>query len=163
MMEIIESTTRELRRIYKGLRPPILDDIGLVPAMESLIGEFRRRAADIETTAHFDAGGTTGGAAHEEICFYRILQESLNNIARHSGATAARIEFIREGGDLVLRIQDNGKGFEVTKVGERCFGIAGMRERAAISGGVLEVESRPGGGTVVTMRAPAENQTGEKQ
>ncbi|MEW5945419.1 MAG: ATP-binding protein [bacterium] len=152
---MVEKATAELRRVCRGLRPTVLDDLGVAQALESLVREFEAHGAfEMETaTMQVDESGVNPETA---ISVYRVLQEALTNVTRHSGASRVRVSFRQENSTLVLEVLDNGKGFaDPERVGEKGFGILGMKERAALCGGTVEIESGPGRGTRVVMRAPA--------
>jgi signal transduction histidine kinase len=142
------------------LRPSVLDDLGLVPALERLIGEWRRTAA---TPVAFETNLESGSRlpAPLETALYRIAQEALTNIARHAGATSAGIILKRRRSSIGLIVEDNGRGFDVAAHpgavrDERSLGLFGMRERATLLGGTLAIESAPGSGTTVFVELPLE-------
>jgi PAS domain S-box-containing protein len=148
MAELIDSTVQTVRRVAAELRPGILDDFGLTAALEWQSQEFMKRTGircDL-TLAEIDVGG------QRAMALFRIIQEALTNVARHAGATEVGIRLQREGDELILEVRDNGQGFADQKHRPRSFGIQGMRERAILMGGTLEVVSRPGEGTTVTAR-----------
>lgn len=151
----LSAITRHLRGIVKGLRPPLLDDLPIDLALQSLVDEFRDMAAfDIRA----DFAGVAGLRIPEQSATvaYRILQESLTNALRHSHATAVRVSMTREQVGAVLRIQDDGRGFDPSSLrgASGGFGLAGMRERAALCGGAVSLQSRPGRGTTVSLHLP---------
>lgn len=137
----------ELRRIAHELRPELLDDLGLNDALVALAGGIaRERGLVVERRLPRDLGPLTG---EQELVVYRVAQEALGNAARHSGATRAAIGIERRDGALVLEVSDDGCGFAPgARDGD---GINGMRERAALVGGRIEIESSPGAGTRVRM------------
>lgn len=153
MEEIVVDMGRQIRRICKGLRPSILDNLGLAQAVETLAAEFREgsgRRVDlkIESPEAEDGSLAPGVAIH----VYRILQEALTNVARHSGARRVEIIFRRDEKTLLLEIRDDGNGFQPGAAGGVAgFGLTGMKERAAMCGGRLEVKSEPGRGARVTL------------
>ncbi|MBD0325452.1 MAG: histidine kinase, partial [Pyrinomonadaceae bacterium] len=108
-------------------------------------------SADIEPLDHLFA-------KEDEICFYRIVQESLNNIVKHSGATKANIEIWREGGDLHLAVSDNGRGFDAEALGDggakRGFGLTSIAERVRMLGGTQTINSVTQQGTMLTVKIP---------
>jgi signal transduction histidine kinase len=145
-------TVRDLSRL---LRPPVLDDLGLVPALQTLVDNFLRQS---EIAVAVETSGSNRRLPHAiEVAIYRVVQEALANIARHSQAQSGtiRLEF---GGDLVsLRITDNGQGFDVEqqeRSGHFGIGLIGMRERVAAHGGELIVASDPATGTRLDLRIP---------
>jgi signal transduction histidine kinase len=157
LLELLELTTQTLdgvRRMALDLRPSTLDDLGLVPAVESYAREFAERwGIDVRVS-------TRGGkrlAREQELIVYRIVQEALANIVKHAGASRVAIEFRREHGHLVVTVHDNGHGFDVTQTlasRERGLGLFGMQERAQLAGGYLNLRSAPDAGTTVTLVVP---------
>ncbi len=152
MKHLVDDTLKSVRRISTGLRPPVLDDLGLVPALEWLVGEFRRRH-QLEVSLNLGVGEERYYDAKLATTLFRIVQESLTNIVRHAEASRVDISLGYEEGLHVLRIVDNGRGFEPGQSGGG-LGLVGMRERAYMCGGVLEVSSTLGEGTVVVAKVP---------
>lgn len=155
IVSLVDQATRELRRMCKGLRPPLLDDLGLEPAVRLLVDEFEVLAnVDVE----LDLGlNEKNSSVHKEIalCAYRILQESLTNISRHARATKVQIELNTNPKELTLRILDDGEGFDMQDLGElRGWGLEGMRERAHLVGGKLRIHSARQQGTEIVFRVP---------
>ncbi len=148
-----------IRRLVVDLRPPALDNLGLVPAVrafaESHLGE---KGIRLELTT----SGLKGRLPPPvEICIFRVVQEAVTNIVRHSGARSARIQIEREHARVSLVVEDDGLGFDVAAVmgsGDRAraLGLAGMEERVALLGGELVVESAPGQGTRIRAEIPLE-------
>jgi two-component system sensor histidine kinase UhpB len=136
----------ELLALARQLRPAVLDDHGLIPALHSQVRDFGDQTG-LRTT--FNARGTVPRLTPEQqLVIYRVTQESLSNIAQHAGATSVDVElsFI---GRTVLRISDDGQGFEAPR--DRGLGLSGMRERALLAGGQLMIWSGPGQGTRVEL------------
>ncbi len=154
-VEMVQKAAEELRHICKGLRPPLLDDLGLEPALRLLVedvGEWSGLA--IGYKAHMDEGEQ---AVPPEVglCTYRILQESLNNITRHSGARHVNIIVSESEDEVVLTVYDDGCGFDPSaRDARKGSGIAGMRERAYLVNGSLHIRTEPHQGTRVTLRIP---------
>jgi signal transduction histidine kinase len=140
------------------LRPSVLDDLGLVPAMERLVAEFgRAHGIPIALETNLRTGGRLPSAM--ETTLYRIGQEALTNVARHAGARSASLILERREGVVTLILEDDGLGFDVASrladAGDRRpLGIFGMRERATLLGGTLTIESTPGAGTTVFVEIP---------
>ena len=151
---LVEQAADELRRICRGLRPPVLDDLGLEPAAVQLTREFMERtAARVELIADLEDDAAL--PAEAALCVYRVLQESLNNVGRHSQASHVTVRLVREPGSIELEVSDDGIGFDPDQVdGERGFGVAGMQERAGLVGGRLTISSQPGSGTRVSLHLP---------
>jgi len=153
--EISGSATEALeqvREIAYYLRPSHLERVGLTSA----IGEMIERVAD-SSEIEFDVKMTALDGVfspQNEINFYRIVQESLNNIIKHSGAALVKIRIVRENDQVELIIEDNGRGFvpETAKEKRRGFGLKGMSERARLLGGTYSIKSSVGEGTIVTVK-----------
>ncbi len=157
--EIAESLDNEISFLAWELRPSELDGNGLVKALEQHVTEWSRHSG---VAAEFRAVGVgrKGVTADIETNLYRIAQEALNNAAKHSRATKANVILEGRAGKLVLIIEDDGIGFPASRgmarKGRGGFGLVGMRERAAVISGTLEIESKPGKGTTVFVRVPIE-------
>jgi PAS domain S-box-containing protein len=144
------------------LRPRALDDLGLATAVENFVTEWSNH---FDIPAEFHSTGLTEQRFEPEIetNLYRITQEALNNVFKHAKATNASVILERRGDEVILVVEDNGKGFEADARGSnmldshtgRGLGLVGMSERAAIVGGSLEIESSEGSGTTVFVRVPA--------
>ena len=145
-------TTAGLREIARGLRPPSLDDLGLVPAMRQLVSTAQDRQ-DGRTVELNLSGDPRRLPSDCELGLYRIAQEALNNADKHAGGRSIRVclSFTHDG--VVLAVSDDGRGF-VRDDTDRSLGLAGMRERASLMGGELGVESAPGRGTTVRATVP---------
>ena len=156
-VELVETAADELRRICKGLRPPLLDDLGLEPAAHLLAREFEDRTGlslDFEVSLD-DAPSPL--SKEVSLCTYRIFQEALNNISRHSSAKSVDVTLAAQPNELLLSVYDDGQGFDISELaGARGCGIAGMRERASLVGGHVEIRSAPSQGTRVILRVPLE-------
>lgn len=156
--ELTDELSREVHTLAWGLRPPALDDLGLETALYNYVEEWAERS---RVPVDFHSAGFGGGRlplTHETVV-YRIAQEALTNVARHSGAD--RVSFIleRRGDHVLAVIEDNGGGFDVeasmqTAGRGRRLGLLGMRERAALLGGTINVESAAGAGTTLFVRIP---------
>ena len=139
---------------WRGLRPSVLDDLGLGAALE-------RYAADYEHShgiaTRVEAPGPPPERLPEavETALYRIVQEALTNTAKHARAKSARIVLERRPSSVQVSVEDDGRGFDVGDVGSGGrFGLSGMRERAALLGGSLIIESEPSRGARVIARIP---------
>ncbi len=140
------------------LRPSVLDDLGLAAAIERFVNDWSEQ---FKTPAEFIKVGLNGHnmSPDYEINLYRIVQEALNNTAKHANATQASVVLEMHDSLLTLIIEDDGKGFEVTESAvmtgnDRGMGLLGMQERAELFGGEIEIESAPGAGTAVYVRVP---------
>jgi two-component system sensor histidine kinase UhpB len=154
---LVEHTIEQVRGLSLDLRPALLDDLGLVPALRSYVAGLARRS-NIE--ALFDADEQIDRPCPDvETACYRIAQEALTNVARHAGAKTVRVELVRVGRAIRLIVADDGVGFDVPSatqraVGGASLGLLGMRERASLLGGQLEIASEPGRGTEVRATFP---------
>jgi PAS domain S-box-containing protein len=150
--DMLNQALVETRRLIGGLRPMVLDESGVVAAIENLVAETEARGGP--KIAFSAKVRFVRLDPHLENSLFRIVQESLANVARHSGSDTARIEMVQEADQLRLTVQDHGAGFDPATVGEKCFGLAGIRERAELLGGHAEIDSRPGEGTRVSVTLP---------
>jgi signal transduction histidine kinase len=151
--EITHNTLEKIRSLSQMLHPAVIDDYGLVKALEWYTDVFRRQNG-LETTVaiHGDPERLTGQAA---IHCFRIVQEALTNAAKHSGTTRAEVEVIFSGDTLRINIQDFGRGFpQGKKPDKRGLGLIAMRERAELLNGSLEITSAPNAGTIVSLLIP---------
>jgi PAS domain S-box-containing protein len=146
-----------LREMVHALRSAVLEELGLVPALETLANETHERSGlRCRVVADRDALGKSFGPEFEST-LYRMAQELLTNVVRHAKATSATITISRTGGWMKLAVQDNGRGFKISSVQPKArFGLLGVQERAELLGGNVEIHSEPGKGTVVTVRIPIE-------
>ena len=155
MCELIDHTISEVRHIATRLRPPVLDDLGLVDALEWFTKDFEERTGIACVFTHRNIPEVDGFVS---IAAYRVAQEALTNVARHSGASQVDITLSLDGQSLVVEVVDNGTGFDIENLsGTKSLGIAGMRERASLSGGELTIRTSPGSGTEVVMVIPLEH------
>jgi PAS domain S-box-containing protein len=153
MCRLIDNTIDEVRGLATRLRPGVLDDLGLIDALEWYIMDFEKRTGIVCAFKHGRVPSIDGIGA---TAAYRIVQEALTNVTRHAGATQVKISLQPEKGMLTLAVVDNGRGFNLQEIAaSECLGLAGMRERAGLLGGSLEIRSRPGKGTRVCFRLPA--------
>ncbi|WP_454825695.1 PAS domain-containing sensor histidine kinase [Paraburkholderia xenovorans] len=155
MRRLIDVTVASVRRIAADLRPVMLDDLGLIPAIEWLATDFTNRYGidverDIETgDARFSPAGATA--------LFRIVQEALTNVARHADATLVTLSLRAGDQTFVLRIADNGQGVHrAAEPGTKSFGLLGVRERAHMLGGAVDIHTAHGQGFALTVTIPAE-------
>ena len=152
MCDLIDTTIDEVRALATRLRPGVLDDFGLIDALDWYTKYFAQRTGITCIYQHLNVPQVDDLVA---TAAYRIAQEALTNVARHAFATRVKIDLQVRKGVLTLSVSDNGRGFEPQKLAESdCLGLAGMRERAGLLGGRLEMESKPGKGTRVLFRLP---------
>jgi GAF domain-containing protein len=153
MSEQIDATIKTVRRMSSQLRPGMLDDLGLGPSMEWYAQEFQARTGITCTVTV--PGEELQLDRTQATALFRIFQETLTNVARHARATTVRAELVREDGGLRLQVADNGRGFDPEEVrGKRSLGLLGMRERAEMLEGTLEIDGDSGAGTTITVRLP---------
>ncbi|HJQ27280.1 MAG TPA: chemotaxis protein CheB [Blastocatellia bacterium] len=154
---IVEAIDRDLDFLAWELRPTALDDLGLPAALANFVQEWEAHSG-IAAKFHDSGIGQPRLSTEVETMLYRITQEALNNVAKHAQASRAEVILERRGEQVVLIIEDNGTGFDLTQKaagGMRPgLGLIGMRERAALVGGWFEIESEPGRGTTVYARVP---------
>ncbi len=158
MRELLDKIHEQIRQLSHELRPTLLDDLGLVPALEFLAqGIAKRSGIPISVDASRDGGRFSPVV---ETALYRVVREALNNVTKHSKATKAQVEIERETGKVKCTVRDNGVGFEVKEVmarqGEKGFGLIGIRERLEGLNGTLQINSTPGFGTELIITLPAE-------
>jgi two-component system, NarL family, sensor histidine kinase UhpB len=143
----------ELLMLARQLRPTALDDLGLKAALAGHVSELGRRG---KIGAGFEWRGDFSALPPDvQLVVYRVAQEALSNAVQHSGADHVGVRLAREGDRVELTVDDDGSGFTFDQAA-RGLGIAGMRERALLVGGGVEVESRPDVGTRVTLTVPLE-------
>ena len=160
LTSMLDGTVRTVRRISSELRPSLLDDLGLVPAIEWQLREFEKHSGlEIEFIE-----------PEEEIAIpesiktglFRIVQESLTNVARHADASKVKVRLQQKGDMFILSIEDDGKGFnKIQTDNKRTLGILGMQERTAMMGGTYHIEGKPGKGTIVLVTVPLKNKLQE--
>ncbi|MBI4288024.1 MAG: PAS domain S-box protein, partial [Chloroflexi bacterium] len=151
--KLADDLLAQVRNLSLALRPPMLDDLGLLPA---LIGQFQRYTVQTGIRVDFrDNGIEAPMTSTVTIAAYRIVQEALTNVARHAGVEAVRVDASVTDGRLRLQIEDQGPGFDVGARSVReSMGLTGMRERALALGGWFTIESAPGKGTRVVAELP---------
>jgi two-component system NarL family sensor kinase len=144
-----------LREVMSALTPPVLSEVGLGKALRAYIEEFEERTG-VHATGTFDAAIMLG--RDQRIVLYRIAQEALDNVARHSGAGNVRVTLRTDGESARLTVVDDGRGFDPADAGEllqqRSLGLIGMRHRAELVAGTFEITSSPGEGTTVVATVP---------
>ena len=153
MKALVNDLMGRVRDLSMNLRPAMLDDLGLVPA---LLWQLERYQAQTGIRVEFNHSGLEGRFAPGiETASFRIVQEALTNVARHSNAREARVEIRADRDHLWLQIDDRGSGFDPDLVlNGRSGGLTGMRERARLLGGRLRIESARGSGTQLIAELP---------
>ena len=154
MKSVIDNSVKRIRKIITELRPEMLDQLGLISALEWQANEFKTKSGiECKLFNHF---GEITVNKNISIAVYRIFQEALTNVMRHSKATKVEIKIGRSNNHLELEIFDNGIGIEQKKNSSKTFGVLGMRERAIILGGDFKIENIKPSGTKVSVNIPLE-------
>ena len=158
---LLNTTIQEVRNISQDLRPAILDDFGLIPALRLLCEDFSRVSGIDITMESFDLNDRLPSGL--EITVYRICQEAISNIVRHADATEAGIQLYRRSNTVLVVIHDNGKGFDhgtirtdLSRIGS---GLTNIKERVELHNGRLQIESAPGQGLELIIEIPLKNST----
>ena len=159
--EVVNGAIAQVRDKALDLRPSMLDDSGLVPALRWYLERFEQRSG-IEVRLTAAIGDRLPTAEQETVCF-RLVQEALTNAARHAQARSIRVSLARASGGVEISVRDDGKGFDVQAALERArrgeaLGLAGMQERVSLVGGEIEIESAPGAGCEIRVRVPFASQ-----
>lgn len=159
LQQVAEVALRDIRRLALGLRPSLLDDLGLGPAIEQVAAEVQENHYPLELAVDVDRVAGRRLPDTVETTVFRMFQEVLNNTVKHSAARRASVQVRLEGARVVLKMTDDGRGFDATRLartmpGSGHLGLLGMRERATLLGGTFVVDSQPGGGTTVTVAIP---------
>lgn len=167
LVPIVQEAVEETRRIQTALRPPILDDLGILATLNWFLREFENTYRGIKVHRTFSVEEAEIPEALKTV-IYRVAQEALNNVAKHSRAKRVSLSLVRNGDRLELSIRDNGVGFESAPVVEpegkrKGMGMTSMRERVSLSGGAFSVVSAPGAGTTVTASWEVESTTGRPE
>jgi signal transduction histidine kinase len=152
----VENSVKAVHRFARELRPPGLDDLGLIPALHAYTQSLaERKRINIQMTAF---GGVEALGPAKRTALFRVAQEALTNVARHAQATQVRMSITEIAGTIRMEIGNNGKTFDVRKAllakNPKRLGLIGMRERIEMVGGRFAVESTPGKGTTVTAEIP---------
>jgi signal transduction histidine kinase len=153
MDTLLDATVAATRRISSDLRPMMLDDLGLVPAAEWLAQNFTQRTGirchlsikdpDLELQDPFATA------------LYRVMQESLTNVAKHAQASNVEVALSRNATEVILSVRDDGRGFSSQQPRKPdSYGLLGLRERVHIVGGTVQINSAPGEGTFIEVRIP---------
>lgn len=158
MQHSLHESVRSVRRICSELRPRMLDNLGLVPALEWLVEGFVDRAGiacdlKIESVVELDDARNSA--------VFRIVEESLTNVERHARATRVDVHIVRRDDMVAIEVCDDGVGFDMPdSYAFRSYGVPGMRERALALGGTFAISSAPGKGTRVEAKIPVDGPSG---
>lgn len=159
LREIVAQTLNEVGRMSRGLHPSVLDDVGLTTAVTRHTEEFSH-VYGIPVDLRIEGPDVTPLPPLLQTTIYRVFQEALTNVAKHARAKRVVVRLARSGATVELQVQDDGNGFEATapaglaEGNRRRLGLQGMRERAALLGGAVEVAAQPGAGTTITALFP---------
>ncbi|MBW8059674.1 MAG: GAF domain-containing sensor histidine kinase [Solirubrobacterales bacterium] len=153
-IELIDVEIDSLSALITELRPAALDEIGLAPALRTLAERKSREGGlAIDVLVHLGGNGDSRLPAETESMVYRLVQEALNNVAKHAGASRAEAVLERGDGTIEITVRDDGCGFDPSAANDG-FGLIGMRERVGLAGGELRIEAAPGRGTTVLATIP---------
>jgi signal transduction histidine kinase len=158
---MVEKSVDIVHRFARELRPTVLDDLGLIPALHSFMKGFTRRTGIHVHFTTFTSSMIEQLNNDTRTVFYRVAQEALTNVARHAQASLVEVNFEKLPNAICLKIKDNGKSFQAQRVMQSKrntrLGLIGMRERLEMVGGSFSVESAPGKGTTVRAQIPLAN------
>jgi two-component system sensor histidine kinase UhpB len=154
IVDTVHHSLDDVRRIARELRPEALDDLGLIDALISLCLRMERRGA-VRVSRELE-GSLPPLSAETELVIYRVAQEALTNAFRHAGATRVRVALRRAGETVLLTVADDGRGLPAP-MPTHATGLAGMRERAILIAGKLEIDSPPSGGVEVNLTVAAKD------
>lgn len=149
MSRLIDNTIQDVRDMAYRLRPRVLDDLGLADALESLVSDFEKRS---NVSCVFRRDDIPKIDKTLATALYRIGQEAVTNAIRHAEATTIQVELKNDAEGLVLQVADDGRGFEIDALNQKGFGLEGMKERANLAGGRLDIQSKPDQGTMVCCK-----------
>jgi signal transduction histidine kinase len=155
--DVVQSTLDKTRSLSQALHPAILDTGGLEQAIDWYLPVFRRQTG---INVHLERrGGNPGVPDHVAIHIYRVVQEALNNVAKHARTNEAWVRLIFDAGTLTLEVEDRGTGLPLARTpGRHGIGLVGMRERAELLGGSMELIRPEQGGTLLRLQAPLQRQ-----
>jgi signal transduction histidine kinase len=163
---MVEKSVEIVHRFARDLRPTLLDDLGLIPALHSLLKDFTKRTG---IRVHFTA--STSARIDQldnsrRTVLYRLAQEALTNVSRHAHAAHVEVTVQRLPGAISMEISDDGKGFDVDRAlsakRNHRLGVLGMRERVQMVGGQFDLESTPGAGVTIRARIPVGKPRGKR-
>jgi signal transduction histidine kinase len=162
--KIVVKAAGVVNQFARDLHPTVLDDLGLIPAMHSLMKSFTSRTGVLTHLTVF--AGIEKLDMARRMVFYRVAEESLANVARHARATRVDVTILKEAKSVVMEVSDNGKAFEVETVmlatGSKHLGLFGMRERVEMVRGSFQIHSTPASGTMIIVRIPVSKATMKK-
>jgi signal transduction histidine kinase len=163
----VEKSVATVHRFARELRPAMLDDLGLIPALLAYMKELGKRTGLRVRFATVTADKIEPLDNLRRTVLYRIAQEALTNVAKHAQASLVKVSIEAKPGAICMTVSDNGKSFDAAKIlnARRCrrLGLLGMRERAEMVGGTFAIESSPGRGTTVRVQVPLRNNNGVRE
>jgi signal transduction histidine kinase len=156
--QLAQTVLKDIKKLSLGLRPSLLDDLGLAPAIERVVNDIRQ-TQPLEVTVDLEAIAGRRLPECVETALFRIFQESMNNAVKHAAAHRVWVQIQRDKGTIALRVRDDGRGIPTATLTDRPppnghLGLVGMHERAALLGGKLSINAVPGGGTCVVAQIP---------
>lgn len=151
-LRLLQAAAEESRRLIGGLRPPALDELGIVEAVESLVDDARVEIGDV-SFSHSLPGDRL--PPQLETSVFRIVQEGISNARKHAHARHLRIDLTRSAASVRILVADDGRGFDPSRVPEERFGLEGIRQRSRLLGGEPRITSAPGAGTTIEVTLPA--------
>lgn len=159
MIRLVERTLRSTKRIVKELRPELLNELGLAAAIEAYLTDFQNRSGiKCQVLSRYQEEDLKSNIS---ITLFRIVQEALTNVLRHSGASQLRVQLYKKSTHLILKISDNGKGIDKNNIGSaNSVGIIGMRERVNLLSGNFMIKGMRGIGTAISISIPLNGQKG---
>jgi signal transduction histidine kinase len=160
---MVDNLLEKIRGLSFSLRPVVLDQLGLFPALLELFENYTKQTGVLVSYKHKDAERRF--APEVETTVYRIVQEALTNVARHAGVGGVTVRVWATTELLSVQVEDRGRGFDLETVlaASRSSGLAGMRERVVLLDGQLTIDSQPGDGTKITAEIPLGRPTGEEK
>jgi signal transduction histidine kinase len=159
--QLVEQSVRIVHQFARELRPTVLDDVGLIPALHTFMRSFREQTGIQISFSAFAAVDRVNG--DKRTVLYRVAQEALTNVARHAAASRVDVKIQKLNDAICMRIKDDGKGFQSERVlhakTSKRLGLLGMRERLDMVGGTFNIQSKPGKGTTVLAHVPLTSRT----
>ena len=167
VIPLVQQAIEEVRRIHTDLRPSILDDLGILATINWFCREFQMIYSDIRIEKQVAVQENEVPESLKMVIF-RVLQEAMNNIAKHSDTDLVRICFKKTDAAIALTVEDNGRGFDLEKAlflknSEKRFGITSMKERTELTGGFFAIKSTPGAGTAISALWPQDSSIQEQK
>ena len=150
-LRLLQAAAEESRRLIGGLRPPALDELGIVEAVESLVDDARDEIGDV-SFSHSLPGDRL--PPQLETSVFRIVQEAISNARKHAHARHLRIDLTRSADRVRIRVADDGRGFDPARVPTERYGLEGIRQRARLLGGEPRITSAPGAGATIEVALP---------